>query len=189
MGSEAITSALLYEDIFKFGAPRRLITENGSNLTSLVMKLMARQLRMRHSTTSVEHPQTDGLVERLNRTIKSVMAAYVEVNPTTWDDKLPFVTFAYNTAVRPSTKKSPFEVFFGKKLVIPTMADITCTRKTTYGKTWMRYLEAHLLIVRAEAFESRKAAQVKQKRLYDRTRRKAHVFKPGDYVPKKNSDE
>lgn len=36
MGSEAITSALLYEDIFKFGAPRRLITENGSkpNFTS-----------------------------------------------------------------------------------------------------------------------------------------------------------
>lgn len=57
MYSEAITSALLYEDIFKFGAPRRLITENGSNLTSVVMKLMARQLRMRHSTTSVEHPQ------------------------------------------------------------------------------------------------------------------------------------
>jgi hypothetical protein len=91
---------------------------------------------------------TDGLVERLNRTIKSVLAAYVEVNPTTWDDKLPFVTFAYNTAVQPSTKKSPFEVLFGKKLVIPTMADITCTRKTTDGKPWMRYLEAHLLIVK-----------------------------------------
>lgn len=29
---------------------------------------------------------TDGLVERLNRTIKSVMAAYAEVDPTTWDD-------------------------------------------------------------------------------------------------------
>jgi hypothetical protein len=45
------------------------------------------------------------------------------------------------------------------------------------------------LSLRAEALESRKAAQVKQKRLYDRTRRKAQVFKPGDYVPKKNSDE
>jgi transposase InsO family protein len=118
------------------------------------MKLMARQLRMRHSTTSVEHPQTDGLVERLNKTIKTVLAAYVEVDPTTWDDKLPFVTFAYNTAVQSSTKKSPFEVLFGKKPVIPTMADITWPRKTTAGKTWTQYVEAHLLIVRAEALES-----------------------------------
>lgn len=61
---------------------------------------------------------------------------------------------AYNTTVQSSTKKSPFEVLFGKKPVIPTMADITWPRKTTAGKTWTQYVEAHLLIVRAQALDS-----------------------------------
>jgi hypothetical protein len=68
MESEVIATVLLYEVVLKFGTPKRLITENGSNLTSDVMNTMTKSLQIRHATTSVEHPQTDGLVERLNPT-------------------------------------------------------------------------------------------------------------------------
>ena len=84
---------LLYEVVLKFGTPKRFITDNGSNLTSEVMNALTNTLQIRHATTSVEHPQTDGLVERLNRTLKTSLAAYVEDQPDTWDDKLPFVIF------------------------------------------------------------------------------------------------
>lgn len=38
------------------------------------------------------------LLERMNRAIMKALAAYVEGNPSTWDDKLPFMTFFYNRA-------------------------------------------------------------------------------------------
>ncbi|KAI8329791.1 hypothetical protein BD560DRAFT_429264 [Blakeslea trispora] len=44
------------------------------------------------SLTSVEHPQSDGLVERLNKTLKTGLVAMVGERPNTWDDLLPFVT-------------------------------------------------------------------------------------------------
>lgn len=73
--SETLATVLLFEVVFKFGTPRRLITDNGSNLTSDIMQTLAKLLQMRHSHTSVEHPQSDGLVERMNRTIKTALAA------------------------------------------------------------------------------------------------------------------
>jgi hypothetical protein len=41
--------------------------------------------------------------------------------------------------------------------------------------------------VQSQALDSLKQAQAKQKKLYDKTRRKAHTFSPGDFVLKKNN--
>jgi hypothetical protein len=65
----------------------------------------------------------------LNRTLKTSLAAYVETDPSSWDDKLPFVTFAYNTAMQASTGKSPFELLFGRKPVPPAIPDLAWTAK------------------------------------------------------------
>jgi hypothetical protein len=129
MDTETLATALLYDVVLEVWHAKRLITDNGSNLTSDVMQALTRKLQVRHATTSVEHPQTDGLVERLNRTIKTALTAYVELDPSTWEDKLPFVTFAYNTATQESTRKSALEVLFGRKAVLPTTADLVWSRK------------------------------------------------------------
>lgn len=108
MDSEILKiAAPLYEVVLKFGTPGRIITDNGTNLTSYVMENLTKKRQIRHAKTSVEHPQTDGLVERLNRTIKTSLTAYVEMDPTSWDDKLPFVTFAYNTSVQKKYQEAP----------------------------------------------------------------------------------
>lgn len=116
-------------------APKKLITDIRSNLTSEVMQALAKLLEICHYTTSVEHLQSDGLIERLNRTIKTSFAAYVETDPTMWDEKLPFVSFVYNTAIQSTINKSPFDVLFCRKPIIPTTSPITWTPRTTNGKT------------------------------------------------------
>jgi hypothetical protein len=117
--SETLASVMLVEVLFKFGTPNRLIADNGSNLTSDVMNALAKALQMRHSMTSLKHPQSDRLVERMNRTIMRALAAYVEGDPSTWDDKPPFMTFAIARPKQASIKMSPFEAMFGRKPVIP----------------------------------------------------------------------
>lgn len=40
------------------------------------------------------HPQSDGMVERFNRTLATMLTAYVSTNQRDWDDQLPYVTMA-----------------------------------------------------------------------------------------------
>lgn len=105
------------------------------------MQVVTNLLEVKHSTTSVGNPKSDGLLERLNHTIKTSLASYVETDLIMREEKLPFVTFAYNTAVQASTGKSPIEVLFGRKPVIPTTALITFRPKTTNGNVYYRYLK------------------------------------------------
>ena len=78
-----IIPTLLYEIVLKIGLPSRLITDNGSNFVSEAMQMVCQRLGIKRSLTSVEHPQTDGLVERLNRTLKTSLAICVDQDAAT----------------------------------------------------------------------------------------------------------
>ena len=58
--------------------------------------------------TTVYHPQTDGLVERFNRTLTSMLAKTVKKDDSDWDKHLPYVLYPYRTSLQESTKESPF---------------------------------------------------------------------------------
>lgn len=45
--------------------------------------------------TSPYHPQTDGLVERYNRTFKEMLRRMIESHSREWDVLIPYVLFAY----------------------------------------------------------------------------------------------
>lgn len=96
------------------------------------MNLVCARLDIKRSLTSVEHPSTDGLVERFNRTLKEGLAVYVNQDPLSWDNYLPFVTFAYNTAHHVSTGYSPFKLLYGRNPDIPLSQDVKNLQPKTY---------------------------------------------------------
>ncbi|XP_070385736.1 uncharacterized protein [Dermacentor albipictus] len=53
-------------------------------------------------------------MERLNKTLADMLAMYVDVEHKTWDGVLPYVTFAYNTAVQETTQVAPFKLVYGR---------------------------------------------------------------------------
>ena len=57
--------------------------------------------------TTTYHPQTDGLVERVNRTLTDMLAKTVDAGGQNWDQKLPYALFAYIASMQESTKESP----------------------------------------------------------------------------------
>uniref|UniRef100_A0A5S6QRK4 Integrase catalytic domain-containing protein n=1 Tax=Trichuris muris TaxID=70415 RepID=A0A5S6QRK4_TRIMR len=65
------------------------------------------------------HPQANGLVKRTNRTVSSILSAYVSSKHNDWDELLPFTMFILNTAEQSSTKISPFELVYGWLFVLP----------------------------------------------------------------------
>ncbi|UYV65991.1 K02A2.6-like, partial [Cordylochernes scorpioides] len=68
-----------------------------------------------HLKTTAYHPQTNGLTERLNKTLTDMLSMYVDAEQKNWDEVLPFVTFAYNTAKQETTGFSPFFLVHGRE--------------------------------------------------------------------------
>ena len=57
---------------------------------------------------STYHPQTNGLTERCNRTLISLIRKYVYAHLGSWAEYLPLFEFAYNNAVHSTTQVAPF---------------------------------------------------------------------------------
>ena len=63
--------------------------------------------------TTTFHPQTDGQIKVVNRTIVHILRGYCSKHPKIWDEHIHYIQHAYNHAKHSSTQTSPFEACFG----------------------------------------------------------------------------
>ncbi|UYV69112.1 hypothetical protein LAZ67_6002474, partial [Cordylochernes scorpioides] len=110
-----VSTFLIEHIILRHGAPRFLISDRGSQFTSNLMKEVMKMCKVKHCFTTSYHPQTNGLTERLNRTLINMISMYVNTDQKNWDEILPFITHAYNTTIQETTGYSPFFLLFGRE--------------------------------------------------------------------------
>ena len=79
------------------------------------MKELLSLLQVKQIRTSVYHPQTDGLVERFNKTLKHMLKKAMDTDGKNWDQLLPHVLFAIREVPQASTGFSPFELLYGRR--------------------------------------------------------------------------
>ena len=73
------------------------------------------------------HPQTDGQIEVINRTLVTLLRVLVSKNLKDWDLKLCHAEFAYNKSPSYATKHSPFECVYGTNPLLPiSLIDFPC---------------------------------------------------------------
>ena len=68
-----------------------------------ITPVICRCLGIKKTRTTAYHPQSDGLVERFNRTLQNMLATTTESHPATWENHVQKVVMAYNTSVQSST--------------------------------------------------------------------------------------
>ena len=73
-------------------------------------------LQVRTIRTTPYHPQTDGLDERFNQTLKAMLRKTVNQVGKDWDRLIPNLLFAYWEVPQASTGFSPFELLYGQKV-------------------------------------------------------------------------
>ena len=79
--SETVAKILVNGVISKYGAPRTVLTDQGSNFLSKLVQDICNLFKIKQLYTTAYHPQTDGLVERFNRTLCDMLACYVQGEP------------------------------------------------------------------------------------------------------------
>ena len=65
------------------------------------------------------HPQSDGLVERFNRTLVDMLSKAVREDQTDWDEQLPLVMLAYRSSIQESTGQTPCKMMLGREVRLP----------------------------------------------------------------------
>ncbi len=65
------------------------------------------------------HPETDGMVEKFNRTFLNMIRNYVSEIQDDWSTHIPLILYAYHTAVNDTTGISPAEALQVRKLRLP----------------------------------------------------------------------
>ncbi|KAK8765138.1 hypothetical protein V5799_032249 [Amblyomma americanum] len=119
--ADEIANFFVQNIVLRLGAPAIFLTDRGTAFTSALMQEVMRLSGTSHRKTTAYHPQTNGLTERLNKTIADMISMYVDADHRNWDAILPYVTFAYNTALQETTRFTPFRLVHGREAT--TMLD------------------------------------------------------------------
>ena len=181
--SQRIVELLVNEVIPLFGVPEALLSDRGTNLLSHLMCDICALLGITKLNTTAYHPQCDGMVERFNRTLKSMLRKHAANFGSQWDRYLPGVLWAYRNVPHDSTKEKPSFLLLGIDCRTPTEAALLQPHELepTDVADYREELVLSLSTARKLAAESIKSAQSRYKKTYDQLSREAN-YQLGDWV-------
>ena len=100
--------------IFKYGPPKTLISENVKQFAEQFFQAVCSLLGLSNIFTSTYNPQTNGQVERCNRTILSMLRNYVNEHQDDWERYATALKYAYNNHVHRSAGTTPFSLVLSR---------------------------------------------------------------------------
>ncbi|GFX77639.1 retrovirus-related Pol polyprotein from transposon 412 [Trichonephila clavipes] len=177
-----VAEAVVQHWISRYGVPLQLHSDQGRNFVSAVLKGVCELLGIDKTKTTPLHPQSDGMVERFNRTILNNLSLMVSKNQQDWDQKVPLFLLAYRSAVHETTGYSPSQMLFGRDLRLP--CDLLFCRPPdtpSSPEEYVQNLQARFEDVHNLARERINLRTEKMKTRYD-TKATGHQFKEGDKV-------
>ena len=117
--AKTVARALLDEFICRFGAPAFLHTNQGRNFERSLFRELCSLLNIQKTRTTAYHPESDGFMERFNRTLENMLSMYVEDNQTDWDLHLQSVMLAYRSTIQDTTGYTPHFLMAGREINFP----------------------------------------------------------------------
>ena len=169
--------------IARYGCPITFQSDNGKEFVGdLTKELMKRsQVAQAHSTTC--HPQTNGLVERQNCPLVSMLRVYCSRYMDDWDKHLPQVMGAYNSTEHSTTGISPHMMLTGhEKALQLTFFYPEYEGKRTARQTYVRDVIRRQQDLNDLCRRNRQQAQIRPKRRFDKRTADAKAYSVGDYV-------
>ncbi|CAI7884325.1 unnamed protein product [Closterium sp. NIES-53] len=146
------------------GIPATIISDRDTKFTSNFWKNLWEQFGTRLQFSSSYHPDTNGQTERTNQMMEQLIRATCD-DPTTWEQQLPLIDFAYNKATSATTQQSLFYLNYRQNPTVPLTP--SQDNPTPRAQQFAEILQD----ARTRATEAIKKANVIAKRNDDRHRR------------------
>ena len=188
----------IYEDIIcRWGSPDVIITDQGREFCNAINDELMERAHCKHRITSSYHPQSNGLVERQNRTTTNFLLKNMDCQDD-WVDMIPTMMGSHRHTVHSTTNIEPSAILLGRK---PTLAMDMLLRSGDYFNRELQdeeikqiengnYTEIlqQLNFVRESVFnitsQNISMAQVSQKKYYDIRHSRNFKFAKNDIVIK-----
>ena len=177
--SEDLADLFLHNVWKHHGLPSTVISDRGPQFASRFWKALCERLGIERRLSTGFHPQTDGQTERFNATMEEYLRLYVNHHQDDWVDWLPLCEFAANNATSETTQVSPFFATFGRD---PRMNFDLDQQIENPEKARAHEAAANLQKIHALLKAEMTAAQYRHAEAYDKGRRPAPRFEPGDRV-------
>ncbi|KAG3068609.1 hypothetical protein PI125_g23372 [Phytophthora idaei] len=131
----AQTARLFVDMVFKHhGMPLDIVSDRDPRFTARFWQEVFTLLDTQLSMSTVDHPQTDGQTERVNRVLGDLLKSYAH-SFQQWSDCLPMAEFAINNSVRASTGHTPFYVNAMRHPRLPSMLGTVASSLSGGGST------------------------------------------------------
>ena len=112
-------TALLENWICRFGCPHCIHSDQGRNFESKLFKALNQALQVDKKRTTAFRPQSNAVVERMTRTLQSMLAKCINEEQSNWSQQLPYLMMAYRTSVHEPTGYTPHFLFYGQEVCLP----------------------------------------------------------------------
>src|SRR5216117_2346329 len=172
----------IYEGIIcRHGCPKIILSDRGTHFRNKLVEELCEKFEIKHKLSAPYHPQTNGLVERFNRTLCESLAKVSE-KENQWDEHIEQVLFAYRTTKHATTKKTPFFMTYGREAILP-IKDFE--NGENFGKDAIigrPYDLINLVDERIKALENIERSQVQQKNRHDIKIKEETKFNIGDKI-------
>jgi len=112
----SLASAIIDACVSAYGPPDRILSDQGPQFMSNFFIAVMKMLGIETVRTTAYHHQTNGQVERYNRTMATELRHYVADDPSRWDELPPVIAMAYNSQPHRSTGTAPFELIIPRRI-------------------------------------------------------------------------
>src|SRR5436309_7986171 len=109
----------IYQEVIcRHECPRVILSDRVTNFRNELVDGLCEKFEIKHKLSAPYHPQTNGLVERFNRTLCESLAKVSE-KENQWDEHIEQVLFAYRITKHATTKRTPFFMTYGREATLP----------------------------------------------------------------------
>ena len=178
----AAAEAICTHWICNHGIPERILSDQGSQFESAIFKEFLEVFGIQKSHSTAYHPQTNGLVERMNRTLIQMLRTECHRDQNRWHEHTARMMMAYNFAVHESTKYTPFRLLTGQEAQTPVwflFPDWKIHKNQTHQEYVRKLVQEWERCVRVTRQNLRKA-QIRQARNHDKKAIRGDRVQEGD---------
>ena len=115
--ARSVAQAYVQNWVARFGVPDVLTSDRGPQFISELWSTMSVLLGTQLNQTTAYHPQSNGFIERLHRTLKAALKA--RITGPDWLDELPWILLGIRSTPKEDIGASPAEMVYGSTLTVP----------------------------------------------------------------------